>query len=41
MNGLDFGDALLVAAMRQSGSQELYSYDRHFDRIVAIRRRES
>ncbi len=38
--GLDFGDALLVATMQQDGSETLYSYDRHFDRIVTIQRRE-
>lgn len=38
--GLDFGDALLVATMQQDGSETLYSYDRHFDRIATIQRRE-
>ena len=38
--GLDFGDALLVAIMQQDGSETLYSYDRHFDRIAAIQRQE-
>lgn len=36
---LDFGDALLVAAMEQSGSSVLYSYDTDFDRIPTITRR--
>ena len=37
---LDFGDALLVAAMEEEGADDLYSYDRHFDQIVGISRRE-
>lgn len=37
---LDFGVAMIVTAMRHAGSQELYSYDTDFDRIVGIRRRE-
>jgi len=37
---LDFSDALLVAAMEQEGSADLYSYDRHFDRVAGIARRE-
>lgn len=37
---LDFSDALLVAAMEQEGAAALYSYDRHFDRIAGIARRE-
>ena len=36
---LDFGDALIVAAMEQQGSKIVYSYDTHFDRIPAITRR--
>ena len=40
MGGLDFGDALLIATMQHDGSETLYSYDRHFDRIAAITRRE-
>jgi len=38
--GLDFGDALLIATMQQDGSETLYSYDHHFDRIAAIHRQE-
>lgn len=37
---LDFGDALIIASMRQQGSQVLYSYDADFDRIEGIIRRE-
>ncbi|MFN8443007.1 MAG: PIN domain-containing protein [Caldilineaceae bacterium] len=39
-NGLDFGDALIVAAMQEAGSQTLYSYDSHFDRIPGLIRQE-
>lgn len=35
-----FGDALIVAYMRQRGSTTLYSYDRGFDRYPDIQRRE-
>lgn len=38
--GLDFGDALLVAAMEREGVGDLYSYDQHFDRIASVTRRE-
>lgn len=37
---LDFGDALIVAAMEQAGAQVLYSYDTGFDRLPQITRRE-
>jgi len=37
---LDFGDALIVAAMEQTGAATLYSYDLHVDRVVGIVRRE-
>lgn len=37
---LDFGDALIVAAMQQSGSQVVYSYDADFDRIDGIDRQK-
>lgn len=37
---LDVSDALLVAAMEQEGAVDLYSYDRHFDRIAGITRQE-
>jgi predicted nucleic acid-binding protein len=36
---LDVGDALLIAAMEE-GAVDLHSYDRHFDRIPGITRRE-
>ncbi|MHB8645362.1 MAG: PIN domain-containing protein [Thermomicrobiales bacterium] len=39
-SGLDFGDALLVATMQQNGSETLYSYDHHFDRVAGIQRQE-
>jgi predicted nucleic acid-binding protein len=35
---IDFGDALIVASMEQAGSQVVYSYDGHFDRIKGITR---
>jgi len=37
---LDFGDAMLVAAVQRSGAQVIYSYDRDFDRIAGITRQE-
>jgi predicted nucleic acid-binding protein len=37
---LDFGDAFIVASMRQSGSRIVYSYDRDFDKIPGIERHE-
>jgi predicted nucleic acid-binding protein len=37
---LDFGDALIIAAMRGSGSRTLYSYDLGFDRISDIQRQQ-
>jgi len=37
---VDFSDALIVAAMEQVGSQILYSYDTHFDRLQGITRVE-
>lgn len=37
---LDFGDALIIAAMQEAGSQTLYSYDTHFDRIPGLLRQE-
>ena len=36
---LDFGDAVIVAKMERDGSDILYSYDTHFDRISTITRR--
>lgn len=38
--GLDFGDAMLVAAMEQRVSTKLYSWDRDFDRVPGIQREE-
>ncbi|MFN8491068.1 MAG: PIN domain-containing protein [Caldilineaceae bacterium] len=35
---LDFGDALIIATMQETGAQLLYSYDTHFDRIAGITR---
>ena len=37
---IDFGDAMLIASMGQSGSTTLYSYDRDFDGIPGIHRAE-
>lgn len=37
---LDFGDAVLVAAMEADGVRTLISHDRHFDRIPGIQRVE-
>lgn len=37
---LDFGDALIIASMEQSGSHVLYSYDKDFDRIRSLTRQE-
>lgn len=36
---LDFGDALIVAEMEQTGSNIVYSYDTHFDNLPNINRR--
>ena len=36
---LDFGDAMLIAAMEDAGETVLYSYDHDFDRVSAIERR--
>jgi predicted nucleic acid-binding protein len=36
----DFGDAMLVASMEMADSRIIYSYDRHFDRVEGITRRE-
>ncbi|MPZ13605.1 MAG: PIN domain-containing protein [Chloroflexi bacterium] len=36
----DFSDAMIVAAMEQSGSDSVYSYDRDFERFAGIRRVE-
>jgi predicted nucleic acid-binding protein len=37
---IDFGDAMIVAAMELDGAQRLYSYDRDFDRISGVARIE-
>ena len=37
---LDFGDAMIVATMEQTGAQNLYSYDRDFDRFAGFSRIE-
>ena len=37
---LDFGDALLVAAMQEHGAHVLYSYDSDFDRLAGLDRHE-
>jgi uncharacterized protein len=37
---LDFGDAMVLAAMQLAGSADLYSYDRDFDRFPQVRRAE-
>ncbi len=36
---LDFEDAFIVVSMAQSGSNILYSYDTHFDRVRGLARR--
>lgn len=36
---LDFGDALIAAAMAQQGEDTLYSYDTDFDRLDEVTRR--
>jgi predicted nucleic acid-binding protein len=38
---LDFSDALIVAHMEKDGATTLYSFDRDFDRLPGITRRES
>lgn len=37
---VDFGDALIVGAMQQSGSQVVYSFDADFDKITGIDRQD-
>lgn len=37
---LEFGDALIIASMQQSGADVLYSFDADFDRVSGIIRRE-
>ena len=36
---IDFGDALIAASMVQNGSNVVYSYDAHFDRLPGITRK--
>jgi predicted nucleic-acid-binding protein len=35
---IDFSDALIAAEMLRSGREEIYSYDRDFDRVPGLRR---
>lgn len=37
---LDFGDTMLIAAMEEAGADTLYSFDRDFDRLTQLTRRE-
>lgn len=37
---LDFGDCCLVAHLQEAGGTEIFSFDRDFDRITGIVRRE-
>jgi predicted nucleic acid-binding protein len=37
---LDFEDALIIAHLERSGSEDLMSYDRHFDRVPGVHRIE-
>lgn len=37
---LDFGDALMATLMLRAGISDLYSYDRHFDQLKGITRKE-
>ena len=37
---LDFGDAVAVGHMEDQGSEEVYSYDGHFDHIESVQRVE-
>lgn len=36
---VDFADALVAVHMGQQGVQEIYSFDRHFDRLPGVKRR--
>ena len=38
--GISYADAYLAVAMRQAGSNQIYSFDRDFDRVSAISRVE-
>jgi len=40
VTNLDFGDAFIAASMREAGSEELYSFDRDFDRVPGVVRLE-
>jgi predicted nucleic acid-binding protein len=37
---LDFGDAMTIAMMERRNVSDLYAYDRDFDRISGINRKE-
>lgn len=37
---IDFSDALIAAEMLIRGYTEIYSYDRHFDRVSGVKRAE-
>ncbi len=37
---IDFSDALIAAEMLARGYTEIYSYDRHFDRVSGVKRAE-
>jgi predicted nucleic acid-binding protein len=37
---IDFGDAMIIAAMERRSAADLYSYDHDFDRVPGIHRRE-
>lgn len=37
---IDFGDALIVTSMQQSGSDTVYSFDTDFEKIPGINRQE-
>lgn len=39
-SALDFGDCMIIASMKQARSNVVYSYDRGFDRVIGITRRE-
>lgn len=40
VTNVDFGDAMIVAAMRQANVLNLYSYDRDFDQMDGVVRAE-
>ncbi len=39
-SGLDFGDVMIATAMKQVGSEVVYSYDTDFDELDGITRQE-